>query len=51
MTALFVLLITYMLFIGTRTAEQRQNHLALLWVSMAVMITLSILYSLGRVFL
>lgn len=51
MEILFILWLAYMVFIGTRTAEQRQNHLALLWASMALMLLVSLLYVLGRVLL
>ncbi len=51
MEILFILWLAYMAFIGTRTAEQRQNHLALLWGSMALMLLASLLYVLGRVLL
>lgn len=40
--------VAYMIFIGTRTAEQRQNHLAVIWLSMAVMVIASVVYNLLR---
>lgn len=51
MEILFILWLAYMAFIGTRTAKQRQNHLALLLASMALMLLVSLLYVLGRVLL
>ncbi len=51
MEILFILWLAYMVFIGTQTAEQRQNHFALLWLSMALMMLASLLYVLGRVLL
>lgn len=49
MEVLIVFWLAYMVFIGTRTAEQRQNHLAMLWSIMALMTIVSILYALRRV--
>ena len=48
MELLFILWLGYMVWIGTRTKEQTQNHLALMWVIMFGMTAVSFCYALIR---